>query len=695
MKRYFILISLLIASLGMQAQLDRSIPPKPGDAPKLELGKYETFTLDNGLTVILVENHKLPRVSISLQLDYDPIKEGDQAGMASMAGSLLRTGTENRTKQEIDEAVDFIGATLNTSAGGMYGACLTKHLESLMDLFTDVLYHPVFPVEEFEKAQKQTLSALSMSSSDANTMASMVSAALVYGNDHPYGEPMTEKTVENITLDGIRTFYETYYKPSVAYLILVGDMTLPETRTFAQKYFGSWAPGNVPSHTYPDPDPIDGVRVAFVDKPGAVQSVINITHPVYLKPGTPDAIPAQLMNTILGGGVFSGRLMMNLREDKAYTYGATSGLSADRLVGRFQAGAQVGNAVTDSAVTEFFYEIKRMIGESVSAEDLQLNKNVIAGQFARSLENPQTIASFALNTIRYELPSDYYTTYLERLQEVTIQDIQDMAERYLNPDQCYVVVVGNKSEVAEKLTRFATRGEVEYYDQYGNPVEQVDAADLGGVTASSVVDRFIAVSGGKEAMAGIKQITQKAKGVASAMGQEVEISMTTIQKAPNLVSLAMEMNGMLLSKQVFDGEKGFIASMQGEQDVTGEDLEKLKYASYMFPELFYEELGYQLELVGKESIEGEEVYVIRVTTPAGSVQSEYFSLESGLKRRIVSVQETPQGSLETIIDYMEYKEVDGVMFPWLISQQAGPQKIGIEVLEIDTQSEIDPSVFKK
>ncbi|MCD6333061.1 MAG: insulinase family protein [Bacteroidales bacterium] len=470
MKRViFIYILLCFAGLA-SAQPDRTHAPEPGKAKKLELGNYNTFKLDNGLTVILVQNHKLPTVSFSLQLDYDPVLEGAKSGTASLAGSLLRSGTVNRTKQEIDEAVDFIGATLNTSSSDIYAAGLKKHTDELLDVMTDILYHPVFPVKEFEKQKKQTLSALKLNSTDAGTIAATVANVLRFGKDHPYGEPVTEETIGQVTLDGVKSFYHTYFRPNVAYLIMIGDLTAGESRKLAQTYFSSWEQATVPSHAYPDPKPISGVRVAVVDKPGAVQSVVKITWPLKLKPGDPEEIPAKMMNNILGGGVFSGRLMMNLREDKAYTYGATSGLHSDRLIGYFEAGAQVAKAVTDSAITQFFYEIRRMRDEPVSPEDLQLNKNVIAGQFARSLENPQTVASFALNTIRYHLPQDYYATYLEKMDRVTVPDIQQSARKYLHPDSCIVLVVGASQALAGKLKQFATGGTVEFYDRYGNPV---------------------------------------------------------------------------------------------------------------------------------------------------------------------------------------------------------------------------------
>ncbi len=695
MKKIITLFTAVILAGGLQAQVDRSQPPQAAEAAKLHFGEYQTFKLRNGLTVILVENHKLPVVSFSLSLDYDPIREREQSGTASMAGSLLKTGTLNRTKQQIDEEIDFIGGNLSTSSGGIFGSSLKKHQDKLLELMTDVLLNPSFPEAELEKLRKQTISGLQFSSTNAAAISANVSQVLRYGKNHPYGEIVTEETVGNITPEGIRKFYETYFRPNAAYLIMVGDLDLKESKKLAKTWFSSWKKAPVPKMKYENPEPIGGVKVAFVDKPGAVQSVISITHPVYLQPGAPDVIPAMLMNNILGGGVFSGRLMMNLREDKAYTYGATSSLSTDRLVGSFQAGAQVGNSVTDSAITEFFYEIRRMSTEPVSEETLRMNKNIVFGQFARALESPQTVASFALNTFRYNLPKDYYATYLEKLEEVGSSDLLRMAGSYLKPDECYVVVVGNKSEVADKLRVFASGGEVDFYDRYGNPVMPASAVVPENLTPEAVIERYLAISGGREAMEGIGQLTMLATGSLEAMGQEVKLLMTRYQEAPNKVSMKMEMQGMTLSTQVYDGEQGFVKSIQGTQVLTGAELEELKYDSYMFPELFYLEQGYQLKLDGIERIGNKDAVVLVVTNPAGKSQREFYSIESGQKLRVALSRETPQGVMESVVDYSDYQMVDGVMFPFVMVQQVGPQQIRIEVDRYDTKSPVDPAVYKK
>jgi len=688
-------IYILFACNFLQAQVDRTQPPKPAKATKIQLGDYQTFKLENGLTVILVENHELPTVTFSLQIALDPVLEGNMTGTASFAGGLLRTGTTTRTKAQLDKEIDFIGATLSTNQSSIEGSSLKKHQDKVLELMTDILYNPVFPQEEFDKLKKQTLAALALSSTDPNSIASIVANVLKYGKNHPYGEPTTEETIGNITLDGVKGFFKTYFNPSIGYFIMIGDLRLKEAKVLANKYFSVWKSAPVNFKKFNDPAAFKGNRVAFVGKPGAVQSVITITNTFRLKPGEPDVLPASLMNNILGGGVFSGRLMMNLREDKAYTYGAGSSLSSDKLIGSFSAGAQVRNAVTDSAITQFLFEMRRLCDEPVSEEDLRLTRNVMAGEFGRALESPSTLASFAMNTVRYKLPADYYATYLERLDKITIPDVQAMAKKYLQPDNCIILVVGNKSEVAGKLAGFAASGQVEYFDRYGNPQVDQPLALPEGFTAANVIDLYLQAIGGKQKVKGIRQVTTKATASIEAMGQKMELSMLTMQLAPDWLYQEMKMGEMIVSKQVYNGKEGWVVAMGGPQDIKDADLEKMRDGTLLFPELLYFTSGFQTTIEGIEAIDGHNTYRLKVAYPSGTVDAEYYEISSGLKIRKISRTDRQSQTMETITDYGDYREIGGVKFPFSMKQHVADQLIDIKVDHIDTTTEVNPALFKK
>lgn len=639
----------------------RGKAPEAGPARPIKLGEYNSFELENGLKVIVVENHKLPVVSYQLSLDNDPVIEGDEVGYVSMAGNLLSTGTKNRTKADIDKAVDFIGASFNSSAGGLFGSSLKKHSGKLLDVMTDVLYNASFPKAEFEKLKKQTLSNLESSKTNATSMAANAAAVINYGADHPYGEVQRIEHVNNITLAKCKDYYDTYFRPNNAYLIIVGDVTPAEAKMNAEKYFGKWERGEIPQQRYATPTGPGSNRVAVVNKDGAVQSVIRVTYPVDLKPGTPDVVKASVMNSILGGGVFSGRLMQNLREDKAYTYGARSSLSSNELVGSFNASASVRNEVTDSSVYEFLYEMERMVNEPVAQADLDLVKSSMAGSFGRSLESPQTIAGFALSTAKYGLPADYFETYLQRLEAVSIADVQQMARKYIKPSNANIVIVGSESDIADKLLRFDADKTIDYYDAFGRKKEVSQDIVDPSVTGKSIVNDYLVAIGGREKLASVKSMVRKMS--MEVMGQTAD--MTEKFLAPDKYAQTTSMAGQVMGEQIFDGTKVSVSQMGQKQVIKeGPVLKAVKQNVRIFKQLAYDDT-YKLDFKGMGEVGDVKVYKVEVTSPDGVKSMDYYDIKTSLLLRTSQSMEGPSGQTQnTSEDYSDYREVGGIMMPY-------------------------------
>ncbi|VAW26275.1 Insulinase-like:Peptidase M16, C-terminal precursor, partial [hydrothermal vent metagenome] len=428
--------------------------------------------------------------------------------------------------------------------------------------------------------------------------------------------------------------------------------------------------------------------VALVDKPSAVQSVIDITYPVELKTGTPDVIKARVLNQILGGGS-SARLFINLREDKGYTYGAYSSLSSDKLVGAFSASASVRNEVTDSAFNEFIIELDKIRTTDVSEDEINLAKSSIAGSFARSLERPQTVARFAINTARYNLPKDYYSSYLKNVQAVSIADVKATAQKYIHPDKAYFTVVGKASEIKDKLAAF---GEVKYFDNYGNEYTPSDAPQLpAGLTAQKVIADYVKALGGSEAITAIKSI----KMVSEAEIQGQKLSFTSIKVSPNKSYLSILMGGaMEMQKQVFDGTN-YAEYAQGAK--TPDDENKTKDAlidAALIPELNYETLGVKTTLEAVEKVGDNYAYAINVVYPSGKKTTNYFDMESGLKVRVANFVTTPQGEMVQNVDYQDYSAENGVLIPHLVIIPMGPMKLEAKITSVEVNGTVDEAVFK-
>ncbi len=689
MKNIYLTISIVFACLTSNAQVDRSKMPEPGPAPKIELGKTETFTLDNGLKVFVVENTKLPRVTFSLEFDIDPFTEGDKVGTADLAGDMLSKGTSNRTKDELNFEIDFIGASFGTSANSIYGRSLKKHQEKLLEIMSDVVLNTEMKQEELDKLKKQYMSGIQTEKDDPDAIARNVRKVLLYGKDHPYGEIMTEETLENIDLEDVNSYYKTYIKPNISYLAVVGDIKVKDAKKLVKKYFGEWKRGDVPSKDYAAPSSNESMKIAFVNKPGAVQSVVSIFNTIDLKPGSEDDIAAGVANGILGGG-FTSKLNLNLREQHSYTYGARSSINSDELVGNFYASAKVRNEVTDSAITEAMKEINGMVNGNITDEELTTIKNYRTGVFAANLESPQTIAGFAVNTEKYGLDEAYYQNYLKNLAAVDLEKTKMVSKKYIKPQSGYILIVGNQEEVLDKVKALNLVDQIEFYDAYGNSVEETTMkAAPAGITAESVVNNYLAAIGGREKLAKVNTL----KTVMSTTMQGMPISIETYNKGKDKYSSTVGSNGMVFQKMVINGDKGQISGMQGSKPLEGEELESQKIEANPFQELNYTQEGYQLELLGVDTKMDQEVYVVQVTKPSGDKQTEYYSVETSLLIMTIANIETPNGPITDEKTLFDYKEVEGIKFASRVKQVAGPQAMDLNVETIEVNKPIEDAVF--
>ena len=681
---------LFICSLGAVAQIDRSTQPKPGPAPEINLSEPETFTLKNGLEVIVVENHKLPRVSYTLTLDNPPIAEGEKTGAADLSGALLGKGSANISKDDFNEEVDYMGARMNfgsqyASAGG-----LSQYAERILELLADAAIHPNFTQEEFEKEQEILIEGLKTNEKSVAAAAGKVSRALLYGKDHPKGEFETQESIEGITLADAKAFYNKAFIPNNAYLVVVGDVDYKDVKDWVTTFFKDWEKGAALSNDFSTPENVATTEINFVDMPNAVQSQVIVENLVDLKMSDPDYFPVLMANQILGGGG-EGRLFLNLREDKGYTYGAYSSIS-DSKYGKtsFSASASVRNMVTDSSVVAFLEEIDNIRQEPVSATDLKNAKAKYVGSFVRSLEQPSTIARFALNKETEGLPEDFYQNYLSKINAVTIEDVQRVAKKYFLSDNARIVIAGKGSEVLENLEKVSFNGKtipVKYYDKNANGVAKpsYEVAMPEGLTATDVFNNYIEAVGGKEAVAGINSIMMLGEG--SVQGTPLKL---TIKKTSNNQFLQeISVMGNVMSKQVLNGDSASIAAQGQTMNPSPEQIEALKKESAIIPEMTM--LGDEtITLKGVEKVDGKDAYVIQLT----DAKKAFYATESGLKLKEETTQQMQGQTFVQTMLFDEYKPVGGVLFPHKLSQSMGPQNIEFTFTEIKVNEGVSDADFQ-
>lgn len=655
MKKSIILLSSLFLTIIMQAQ-DRK-QPVAGPAPKINIKKPETFSLPNGLKVLVVENHKLPRVSYNLTIDNTPYAEGNKKGVDDLTSSLIGNGSTKTPKDAFNEEIDFMGASINFFSSGASASGLSKHAKRILELMAEGALMPNFTQDEFEKEKEKLIEGLKIQEKSVTAVAGRVERVLAYGKNHPYGEYLSEETINNVTLADVQNNYKTYFVPAHAYLVIVGDVKTKDVKKNVEKLFGSWAKASAPSLTYSNPQNAQYTQINFVDMPNAVQSEISVINTVNLKMTDPDLFPVILANQVYGGD-FNSYLNMNLREAHGWTYGARSSIGFDKNVySVFKANTQVRNAVTDSSVVETLKEMKRIRTEKVTDEVLNNVKAGYVGKFVMQVEKPATVARYALNIETEGLPADFYENYIKNINAVTPEDIQRVANKYFLGDNARIVIVGKGSEVLAGLE--ATKIPIFYFDKFGNPTEKpaMKKPVPAGVTVKSIVDAYIAAIGGDKAIKTVKSISSV--GSTTIPQAPMPLSYTSKIDSKGRMAVELSMAGMgSLMKQVVNGNTAYM-SQQGQKKVMeGEELAKMKESAVLFGETLLPTKK-DVKVTAIEPIDGSEAYAV-----VDGDTTHYFDVKSGLKTAESTTEEQGGQKVTRVTNFKDYRAVKGVKVPY-------------------------------
>ncbi|HUS18965.1 MAG TPA: pitrilysin family protein [Terriglobales bacterium] len=451
----------------------RKSQPKPGPASKLLLPVPQQFKLDNGLTVYLVEQHKLPIVAANLVVlagsETNPV---GKPGLASFTADMLDEGTQRRSTLQIAEDLDQIGATLgsgaNADSASLTFRTLKKNVDAGFDILADVALNPAFSERELERVRKTRLTQILQQKDNPGALANKVFARAVFGDKHPYGfiDLGNEAATKAMTRNDLSNFWSKGFVPGNAALVVAGDITPAEVRSLATKYFGQWK-GTAPEPRTPEAAPNVTRNIIIVDKPGSPQTQLRVGAPGIARSNA-DYVAIDVMNTTLGG-LFSSRINMNLREKNGYSYGAFSRFFARRGPGPFYVGTGVRTDVTAPAVKEIFSELDRMVNTEVTSEELSTAKDSIARSLPGNFETTPSAAGSISELFVYSLPLDYYRALPSRIQAITAADVKTAAGKYIKPGSMVVVGVGDRAKIEPELKKL-NLGPVEVRDAEGAPV---------------------------------------------------------------------------------------------------------------------------------------------------------------------------------------------------------------------------------
>lgn len=669
---------VLLASSAF-GQVDRS-QPKPGPSPKVNLGKPQTFELKNGLKVMVVENHKLPQVTMTLSLDNPPFTEENKKGIHDLTGSLIGNGTDKISKEDFQEEIDFMGARINFHSSGAFANSLSKYFSRTLELMAQGFINPKFTQNDFETDKARFIDGLKAEERSVQANAQRVENVLVFGENHPNGEFTTEEKLNSLTLNDVKEHYKNYFAPNNAYLIVLGDVKFNEVKKLVEKEFKSWKKGKLPTSKFTAPKNVAKTEINFVDMPNAVQSEVAILSIVDLKMTDSDYYPALIANQILGGD-FNSYLNMNLREANGWTYGAFSRLRGNKYVGKFKASASVRNEVTDSAVFEAMKELKKIREQKVDAITLENVKAGLIGNFVMDAEKPEFIARQALLSQTQSLPDNFYENYIRNINSVTADQVQKAAQKYFSYDNARILVVGKGSDVISGLERLGYT--INYFDRFGNPTEKPEQKTIdANVTVKSIMDKYIEAIGGENTKT-VKTLIANYETEMQGMKVNMKSISTTEGKSLTVIS-AM---GMELQKSVFNGETGY-NSIQGMKSEMDEDeIKTYKQNSYPFPELYLNENS-GITITGIENFNGEDAYVLD-----NGMSKTFYSVDSGLKLGNTVEVDAGGQQMVQIITFENYKEFEGIKIPAKMVMDIGQQMV-FDLTDVKLNEKVNEAEFQ-
>lgn len=441
--------------LGIAALSAREFPPEVPPPKPIVLPTPQIRELPNGLRIMVIERHSLPLVTLRLM-----VKSGAEAdpptlpGTAQLTAGLLSQGTARRNASDIAETVDSVGGSLEVGAewDSSFASLtvLADYTELAFDLLSDVILHPSFAPAEVERKRQQTLSALELARDDPEYLADTALTVLLYSRT-PYGHPLdgTEESVRRLTARDLRFFHTAHYRPSNSVLAAVGDITMDQALTLAERFFGEWETRPEPPRPASVIAPAQSQRIVVIDKPNAVQTEIRVGH-LGIRRSNPDYFALTVANQILGGPA-TNRLFKALRTQRGLTYGASSDLLCRQTLGGWVAKTSTRTAETIETVQQVLEQIQRLRDRSITPAELRTAQSYLVGHLALEFESSHDLAEHFLELLLYDLPLDYWNRFPQRIEALGAEAVSQATQRYLSPERSTIVLVGSVAGFGRNL----------------------------------------------------------------------------------------------------------------------------------------------------------------------------------------------------------------------------------------------------
>lgn len=641
-------------------RLDLSVKPTPLEATAFSFPPYEEFTMDNGLHVIVLENHEQSVVTFSVALRAGDAHDAKgKEGTISMSMEMLAKGTTSRTARQISESLDGVGASISMNVSGesttVTASGLKKHADILLTTLSDELRNPVFPADELEKLRSQFRASIANDRSRASELSQALARKVIYGMEHPLARRASEQSIAGVTVDEIKATYAKFIMPNQASITVVGDVSTKEVKAWLAKHFGSWRAGEPPSTVLEPTNPLPQ-GVYFIPRKGSVQSAVVITTEAP-RSTAPEFDAATILAGYIGGG-FGSRLFATLRETHSYTYSPFGFVTRGRQYNRFAVGAEVRTSVTDSAILVILRELAIIGNEGPNEEQLQRRIASTAGQYKLAFENAGTVASLLQSAWLQGKPLSDLESQVRRIEGVTVGDVQTSAAEHFGIFDIRIVVVGDPA-VRDKLEQFGT---VQSFSLDVVPLAP-DVFEAVSMSINDVVERYAAAIGGRAAIDAVKTLSYTAEASMSMRGQQFSGTYQRKQAVGNKEFVNISFPVMDQTQWVNGNLAWTAMGSDPAATANASETEQLVQDARMFLPLALGQSGFATVVQGIR----DGKLVVDAVSATGRKERYFFDATSHLHVQTEREEQTPKGPITIIEKFDDYEVVSGVKLPRTIS----------------------------
>ncbi len=616
-----------------------------------------SFTLRNGLQVIVLEQPQSGRLNIRFWIDVPLHHEGIRAGLTELVGVALQGCTPEQPE-----------GYLRSDERGWWTEGTVGSGDSLMRLLSGRLLKPDFSDSSWQLARTAYLKKLSLRLQNPLSVSRSVARAVVFGPGHPYGLLPEPALVNRLTAADGRTFYEKYAHPGISFLVIAGDITAAEARRLAETYWEGWPSLEVGRDYYPRPEFMPARKTGLVTMSSAdTLASFCLAAPLRLRPAGADERIAQLL----------GQVLLQRLQQQWPDYEFVINWRADVNAGHLEIAAAGPSVGLDSLMAACEQQLRLLRRDLVSSEELTTARQQLFERYQQTLEQPQGLTQLLLDQLRYRFPSDYLAKWQDRYLPVSAADLLEIGQTYVKPDQLLAIIVADKS-----MTDRLQGQKIHHYDSFGNELQLAGMLVPEGLTAEIILSNYLGAIGGAERLSTIHSLSQTMIATLNNM----ELEMTVVKEQPAKLSIELFAGELLITQTIYDDSLATVIVMGDTQQIDRRGLTDLRDQALIFPEISYLQNGYTATFVASDIINASQVYVLDIVGPQGIAKTEYYDAATWLKVRTV----VNRGEVAAINDYRDYRAVDGILFPFtIISQGLVEQPLQFVVESIELNQPVD------